>query len=179
MCCILVPETWTKLLTSLVALLEAGKFHNSPFKLSMLRGAFAVRALFDLMCSAQLKPELENIFAPILPMVFLLKGFSFHCAEPGHKHFFIACHLEREELLWSKNASAEPRLMQGIPSQSPAHMHDCSTPKQKLFMASWVSPMYIRVAKATSSANNFSSQHTAFLLPSSCNCLCALGHHLG
>lgn len=34
--------TWTKLLTSLVALLEAGKFCNSPFKLTMLWGAFAV-----------------------------------------------------------------------------------------------------------------------------------------
>lgn len=75
MCCILVPETWAKLLTSLVALLEAGKFHNSPFKLSMLRGAFAVRALFDLMCSAQLKPELENICCSCSPYGFLDEGF--------------------------------------------------------------------------------------------------------
>lgn len=66
---------WAKLLISLVALLEAGKFHDSPFKLSMLWGAFAVRSLFDLMCSAQLKHELENICCSRSPRGFHARRF--------------------------------------------------------------------------------------------------------
>jgi len=91
MYCILVPRTWAKLLTSLVALLEAGKFHNSPFKLTMLWGDITVRGLFHLMCSAQLKPELENIY--------FSRGFrarEFFCPPVQNldtKHFFICCHL--------------------------------------------------------------------------------------
>lgn len=69
--------TWAKLLTSLVALLEAGKFHSSPFKLTMLWGAFAVRVLFELMCSAQPKPELENICCSHSPCGFHAGEFFF------------------------------------------------------------------------------------------------------
>lgn len=67
--------TWSKLLTSLVALLEAGKFHNSPIKLTMLWGAFAVRSLFDLMCSTQHKPGLQNICCSCSPRGCHAGGF--------------------------------------------------------------------------------------------------------
>lgn len=61
----------------MVALLEAGKFQNSPFKLTMLWGAFALRGLFDLMCPAQLKPELDNICGSHSPHGFYARGFFF------------------------------------------------------------------------------------------------------
>lgn len=67
--------TWSKLPTSLVALLEALKFHYSPIKLTMLWGAFAVRGLFDLMCSTQHKPGLENVCCSCSPCGCHAGGF--------------------------------------------------------------------------------------------------------
>ena len=96
--------TWTKLLTSLVALLEAGKFHNSPFKLIMLWGAFAVRGLFDLMCSAQLKPELENICCCRSPRGFHARGFFFppvQSLDTNTSSFAVTCREENSSGLGS------------------------------------------------------------------------------
>lgn len=71
--------TWTKLLTSLVALLEAGKFYNSPFKLTMLWGAFAVWSG-------------EYLLFLFSPWLSCQRVFLSPCADLGHKHF-ICCHL--------------------------------------------------------------------------------------
>lgn len=109
MCCILVPETWTKLLTSLVALLEAGKFHNSPFKLSMLQGAFAVRALFDLMCSAQLKPELENICCSYSPYGFIVEGFFLPPVQN------LDANISSLPAIWSEKNLSGPKMFQLSP----------------------------------------------------------------
>lgn len=109
MCCILVPETWTKLLTSLVALLEAGKFHNSPFKLSMLQGPFAVRALFDLMCSAQLKPELENICCSCSPYGFIVEGFFLPPVQN------LDANISSLPAIWSEKNLSGPKMFQLSP----------------------------------------------------------------
>lgn len=101
--------TWTKLLTSPVALLEAGKFHNSPFKLTMLWGPFAVRGLFDLMCSAQLKPELENICCSRSPCGFHAGGFFFppvQSLDTNSSSFAVTCKEENSSGLGSASMSS-------------------------------------------------------------------------
>lgn len=112
--------TWSKLPTSLVALLEALKFHNSPIKLTMLWGAFAVRGLFDLMCSTQHKPGLENV-APVLPVVAMLEGFSLPLCRAWTQTFpRLLLLLKRAPLGWAvPRCPAEPVQMQTPAATSP------------------------------------------------------------
>lgn len=106
--------TWTQLLTSLVALLEAGKFYNSPFKLTMLGRTFTVRGLFDPMCSAQLQPELENICSRS-PRGFHAGGFFFSplCGAQTQTLLHVLSLVERRTPLgWGvPRCPAEPVLM--------------------------------------------------------------------
>lgn len=106
-----------------MALLEAGKFRNSPFKLSVLWGALAVRVLFDLMCSAQLKPELESICCSHSPHGFLAGGYFFppvQNLDTNISSFLVPLGERRAPLAqggpW---CPAEPKLMQGVTSLPP------------------------------------------------------------